>query len=139
MKFTIVMLGLLLMTSLVYADACQELVEGLPIEVGSGIPGYIPYSNEVFEISTLSGDIIGSVVLADKKVESYNCTAADDETYTVQIKDVDTVFAIKASTQPADDLDAALGETIIVDGTTFMKDVTFSVLSFGIKVASWFS
>jgi len=115
-------LMLILLASSVYAGGMCEFMKN-EVE-GKGLPGGIPYSNEVVNVYTLEEEKVGCIVLKDKKFNSVECSVQDEPTYNAYVKDLKTFEDIKASDDKIAEFKAKLSsKDIVLKGESIGKKI----------------
>ena len=142
MKGIMVVVLVVLLASFVYADGaeiCDYILNHDKFSVGEEIPDDIPYSNEVANFYTVSGEIIGQMVLEDKVVVEADCNETIEPTYNVYILDLDTIKDIEEAESAVDEVDDKISEgEVVIEGTSFGKKAKALAIRSVIKVFSWF-
>lgn len=141
MRYAIILILLLSITTMVSAnEICEYVTIEQEVEEGKFLPSFLPYSNEVFVMYN-NDEVIGHVIVEDKEITSVGCTETDSEaTYTVEIKDLQTVKDVFESNNTIDVFDKKISnKDIDVKGATFTKSVKLFFTKIGLKIGSWFN
>ncbi|MGM5488163.1 MAG: hypothetical protein ACQESG_04405 [Nanobdellota archaeon] len=129
---------LIVMASFVLAMDCTTLENHKSEIVGTNLPEYIPYQDEVFNIH-MQGETMGHVVLDNGTVTSFSCDQSDSPTYNVHIQSPDVIETIASSDNPLKTLNGMLGSEIEVKGTTVGKKVKGFFTRLALSIGAWFS
>lgn len=141
MKYAILLIMAVLLSTVVSAnEICEYIIEEKDVTIGKTLPSFLPYKNEVF-IAYQNENVIGHVQLKDGVITSINCNNTNETaTYTVTVKDLQTVKDVFESNNTADIFnEKQSNDDIIVKGETFTKSVKLFFTNVGIKIASWFT
>ena len=104
------------------------------------VPSYIPYKNEVIAGYTNSGELIGTLKTVDGKLNAIECTQAEEPTFIVRVKDLQTIKDIMGSVNPVDTLDEKLSSgDLSIEGTSFGRNIATFFTRIAVTVGSWFS
>lgn len=95
------------------------------------IPPFIPYSNEKIRIETTTGSIVGQAIIEEKQAKFQNCNATTNETYLVQLKDLDTIQTMLASDTPQQSYEEAKNAgDIVIEGKSAWNKAKLSALNY---------
>ena len=98
--------------------------------VGMELPGGVPFSNEVFNIY-LADEIVGSIVLKDKKIDSVSCDEDDDSTYNVYVESEDVVDDIMAADDKIDEYNKKRRDgSLRIDAVGFFRTIKLGFMNF---------
>ncbi len=142
-KTILIIIGLFLLVPMAFAtegqDICNYLINDSGLKVGVNISESLPYTNEVMNGYTKSGEVIGHITLQNKQVISLDCVIADDPTYNVYVQSLSTITDISNATSQIDALNEKLGNgELEIQGTSVGKKVKGFFTRVGIWIAHFF-
>jgi hypothetical protein len=139
MKKIVWLFLLIMLSSVVFANGqeiCDYLIEEKGINIGTTLPKAMPYKNDIFNVYTIDGDIIGHIKLENRIVKSIDCNLIENPDFIVKVKDLEVVKSITS----ADTLNQALkANEITIEGQSITKKIKNTFTKLGIKIVSLFS
>lgn len=129
----------MLSSSIAFANPFCDYFDEQNVVIGSEIPSFIPYGNEVFVFSNSSG-YIGVIEVSDSIITTVTCDESDSiPTYSVTVSSLDTVKEIFDSSNPAKTFnDKIKQKELVVKGESFTKGVKWFFTRVGLTISSWF-
>jgi len=92
----------------VNAEICEYFTQDLGINTGATIPRFIPYKNDVFNVYS-QNEPIGLMELKNGEIIKIECGKLSEKpTFSIYIKDIDTIKDIFESESPVDEFNNKL-------------------------------